>query len=84
MLITSNQNLHYPIKVVALRSQEKDAVERFAPLFTYTYSSTVTEGDKYGDEQVVRKNFYADFESETEGTLTRWRVNKDDVIEHPG
>ena len=85
MRIRSPKDLHYPITVSELLKQPDDAVDRFAPLFAYTYQSTaVTESNKYGDEQIVKKLLPAEFQSETEGTLTAWAISVGDIIDRPG
>ena len=48
MLLRLPQGLHYPITVTDLLKQPNDNVERFAPLFSYSYQTTVTEGDGLG------------------------------------
>lgn len=84
MQIKSPPSLHYPITVSQLLKQPGDAVGRFAPLFSYTYRSEVTETNKYGDEAVVSKTFPAEFQSETEGKLVRWSIKSGDVIHRAG
>lgn len=84
MLLRSPPNLHYPITVTELLKSQDDEVERFAPLFSYFYKSTVTEGNKYGEEHTVDKEFPARFESEVEGTLLRWKIQVGTVVKQPG
>lgn len=84
MLLRSPRNLHYPITVTELLKQPNDSVERCAPLFSYFYKSTVTEGNRYGDEFQVEKTFPTRFESETDGTLVEWKIAKGDVIAKSG
>lgn len=84
MLIRSNPSLHYPITVNQLLAKPDGTVDRFAPLFSYTYTSTVTEGNKYGDEIEVDKTFPAEFQSEIEGTLVAWKIRSGDVLAHSG
>ncbi|KAL9615536.1 MAG: hypothetical protein Q9167_000049 [Letrouitia subvulpina] len=76
--------LHYPITVTELLKQPNDNVERFAPLFSYFYKTTVTEGDDRGDEWQIEKTFPTRFESSVEGVLKRWSINKGAVISRPG
>ena len=76
--------LHYPITVTELLKQPNDNVERFAPLFSYFYKTTVTEGDDRGDEWQVEKTFPTRFESSVEGVLKRWSIHKGTVISKPG
>ena len=84
MKIRSPNDLHYPITVVDLSKQPQDSVERFAPLFTYYYESTVTEGNKYGDEKEVKKKFPARFDSSIDGQLVEWYIKGGSVIHGPG
>lgn len=67
--------------MTALLLQVGDTVDKFSPLFSYTYKWTVTEGDKYGDERQVEKTIPANFESETDGLLKEWKIKPGDVLE---
>ncbi|KAL8956985.1 MAG: hypothetical protein Q9193_005630 [Seirophora villosa] len=78
------RGLHYPITITELLKQPDDKVERFAPLFSYSYKTTVTEGNKYGDEFQVEKIFPTKFESSVDGTLKSWSISVGNVITHPG
>jgi RNA polymerase II subunit A C-terminal domain phosphatase len=84
MLLRLPHSLHYPITVTELLKQPNDHVERFAPLFSYVYKTTVTEGDNLGNEYQVEKPFPARFESNVEGMLKRWKIEKGTIITHPG
>jgi RNA polymerase II subunit A-like phosphatase len=84
MLIRSPPNLHYPITVVELLKNTQDEVKRFAPLFSYTYESTVTEGNKWGDEVQVKKNFPGRFDSSLDGVVAAWFIKKGTVINRSG
>lgn len=83
MQLKSQKNLHYPISVTELLKASGDQVSRGDPLFSYFYKSTVTEGNKYGEEFEVEKTFPARFESETDGTITRWNIEAGTIIEKP-
>lgn len=84
MLLRLPRTLHYPITVTELLKQPNDNVERFAPLFNYSYQTTVTEGDNLGNEYQVEKTFPTRFESTVEGILKTWRIEKGAVITHSG
>ncbi|TKA50580.1 hypothetical protein B0A49_12118 [Cryomyces minteri] len=84
MLLRSPKNLHYPITVTELLQQPHDDVERFAPLFSYSYKSTVTEGNEFGEVFQVEKDWYSKFESEVDGTLVTWKIKKGTVIASSG
>ncbi|KAF2147221.1 uncharacterized protein K452DRAFT_3678 [Aplosporella prunicola CBS 121167] len=84
MLLKSPRNLHYPITVTKFLKKQDDKVERFAPLFSYFYLTTVTEGNEFGEEFQVEKKFPADFQSETEGTLRRWKIEEGATITREG
>ncbi|KAI9656714.1 MAG: RNA polymerase II [Trizodia sp. TS-e1964] len=73
-------SLHYPITVTELLKQPNDKVDRFAPLFSYYYKTTVTEGNRFGDEIQVEKTFPSRFESPIDGVLIRWQIQKGSVI----
>ena len=80
MLLRLPQGLHYPITVTELLKQPNDDVERFAPLFSYSYQTTVTEGDGLGEDHQVRRTYPAKYESDVDGRLQAWRIKKGDVI----
>ncbi|KAL8655322.1 MAG: hypothetical protein Q9210_000953 [Variospora velana] len=84
MQLQSPRGLHYPITITELLKQPDDQVERFAPLFSYSYKTTVTEGNKYGDEFQVEKIFPTKFESSVDGTLKSWSIGVGNIISHPG
>ena len=76
--------LHYPITVTELLRQPNDNVERFAPLFSYFYKTLVTEGDDLGNEHQVEKTFPTRFESNVDGILREWKIERGAVIARPG
>ena len=84
MLLRSPTNLHYPITVTELLKQPNDNVKRFAPLFSYFYKSTVTEGDNLGNEFEVEKTFPTSFASSVDGALTSWKITRGSVISKAG
>ena len=84
MLLKSPTNLHYPITVTKLLKRPCDNVDRAAPLFSYYYKSTVTEGDRYGEEAEVVKTFPTHFESETDGTVVQWMIVDGQIISGAG
>ncbi|KAH0558395.1 hypothetical protein GP486_004948 [Trichoglossum hirsutum] len=75
------KSLHYPITVTELLQQPNDNVERFAPLFSYFYQTTVTEGNRFGEEHQVERKFPTVFESPVEGILTAWKISKGMMIQ---
>ena len=83
MLLRLPASLHYPITVTELLKQPNDNVERFAPLFSYYYKTTVTEGDRLGNERQVEKTFPTRFESSVDGTLLSWKIKEGVVIANP-
>ena len=82
MLLRLPQSLHYPITVTELLKQPNDNVERFAPLFSYSYQTTVTEGDGLGVDHQVQRTFPTRYESNVDGVLQRWKIAKGAVITH--
>ncbi|KAL9602989.1 MAG: hypothetical protein Q9219_001514 [cf. Caloplaca sp. 3 TL-2023] len=78
------RGLHYPVTITELLKQPDDHVARFAPLFSYSYKTTVTEGNKFGDEYQVEKDFPTKFESSVGGKLKSWSIKVGHVIPHPG
>lgn len=83
MLLKLPASLKYPITVTELLKQPNDDIERFAPLFTYTYKTVVTEGDGLGNENQIEKSFPTDYKSELDGVLKSWRIRKGAVIRQP-
>lgn len=84
MLLRSPKDLHYPITVTELLKRPADTVERFGPLFSYSYTSTVTEGNRYGEEFQVESKLMTRYESETDGTLREWKIGAGAVIARAG
>jgi RNA polymerase II subunit A-like phosphatase len=84
MFIRSTDTLHYPITVTKLLVEPESKVARFDTLFKYTYTSKVTEGNKYGDEEEVEKTFPAEFKSETDGNIISWHIRAGDVLTSRG
>jgi RNA polymerase II subunit A C-terminal domain phosphatase len=78
------RSLHYPITVTELLKKPNDPVERFEPLFSYSYKTTVTEGDREGNERQVEKSFPATFESSFDGTLKSWSIREGSVLATSG
>ena len=74
------RSLRYPITVTELLKQPNDDVERLAPLFSYVYQTTVTEGDRFGEQREVQKTFPTRYESPVEGVLKAWKIDKGAVI----
>ncbi|KAI9831183.1 MAG: Carboxy-terminal domain (CTD) phosphatase [Phylliscum demangeonii] len=74
------RSLHYPITVTELLKQPNETVPRLAPLFSYVYRTTVTEGDRFGGLHQVEKAFPTRYESPVEGVLKAWKIEKGAVI----
>ncbi|KAI9654588.1 MAG: Carboxy-terminal domain (CTD) phosphatase [Alyxoria varia] len=83
MLLQSPTALHYPVTVTELLKRPQDYIDRSAPLFRYSFRSTVVEDDDFGEEVQVEKTFPAVFESEVEGTVLSWKIQKGSVINGP-
>ncbi|KAK8227310.1 hypothetical protein HDK90DRAFT_541140 [Phyllosticta capitalensis] len=84
MLFTSPKNLHYPVTVTKLLHKQDDKVKRFAKLFSYTYTTSVTEVDEFGQDYEVKKKFPAEYEAEKDGAIKRLYVKEGDVIARAG
>ena len=82
--IRAPPGLHYPITVVELTKNLGDDIARSSPLFKYYYVSTVTEGDKYGEEKEVERRFPARFDASADGTITKWHIKNGFVIQRAG
>ncbi|KAI9773410.1 MAG: Carboxy-terminal domain (CTD) phosphatase [Geoglossum simile] len=74
------KSLHYPITVTELLKQPNDNVKKSTPLFSYFYQTTVTEGNRFGEEHQVERKFPTMFESPVEGVVRAWKINKGTVI----
>lgn len=84
MLIRTHDNLHYPVTVTKLLVQPGTEIKSLDPLFRYTYTSKVTEGDEFGEKKDVDRTFYEDFKSEVTGKLGNWDIKEGTVLEKPG
>lgn len=83
MLLRLPASLHYPITVTELLKQPNDNVDRFAPLFSYSYETQVTEGDNLGNTWQAKKKYPTRFESSVEGVLVNWKIDEGAVISKP-
>lgn len=84
MLIRSPPGLHYPITIDKLLTSRNDEVKRSSPLFSYTYETTVSEGDKYGEVKDVKKRFPARFDSIADGKVSQWFIRNGEVVHRAG
>ena len=84
MKISSPPGLHYPITVLELLKKPDDDVERSERLFTYTYESTVTESDNWGQDHTAKKKFTTYFDASTEGKISRWYIKNGTVVARSG
>ena|ERR1700761_5786927 len=83
MLIRSPHSLHYPITVTALLVAANQEIKRSTPLFSYTYQSTRTITDEFGEEQEETVKYPAEYRAENDGVALEWKIEKDDVITRP-
>jgi RNA polymerase II subunit A-like phosphatase len=83
MLLRLPPTLHYPITVKSLLKRPGDSVERGDHLFWYVYKTTVIEGDGWGNDTEVQKEFPIKFESSVDGTVVEWKISKGDIIDEP-
>ncbi|MCJ1441138.1 MAG: Carboxy-terminal domain (CTD) phosphatase [Stictis urceolatum] len=84
MRLTLPRGLHYPITVTELLKKASDHVDRFDPLFAYTYKSIVVEGNRQGEEFNVERTYPSRFESSVEGELKSWMLKEGSVITKAG
>ncbi|KAF1361901.1 hypothetical protein EJ07DRAFT_164372 [Lizonia empirigonia] len=61
-----------------------DDVQRSERLFTYTYESSVTETDKWGEDKTFKKKFTTHFDASTEGKISRWYIKPGTVVARSG
>ena len=80
MLLRLPAGLHYPITVTELLKQPNDNVDRFTPLFSYSYETQVTERDNLGNTWQAKKKYPTRFESSVEGVLINWKIDEGAVI----
>ncbi|KAH8727846.1 hypothetical protein GQ44DRAFT_769906 [Phaeosphaeriaceae sp. PMI808] len=84
MKISSPPGLRYPFTIQVLQKRKDESVNRFDKLFTYWYEETVTESDKWGVDQKVKKRWPQQFGANTDGKVTRWFIKPGAVIERAG
>lgn len=84
MLLRLPKNLHYPLTVTKVEKRVGEYVSRNDDLFLYSYTTKVTQGSRYGEEEEeVEEKFVAQFPSTLEGIIKGWRVWEGDVLTHP-
>jgi RNA polymerase II subunit A-like phosphatase len=84
MKISSPPGLRYPYTVQALQKRKDEKVNRSDKLFTYWYEEVVTESDRWGVEQQVRKKWPQQFDASIAGKVTRWFIKPGTVVERAG
>jgi RNA polymerase II subunit A-like phosphatase len=84
MKISSPPGLRYPYTIQALQKRRDETVRRSDKLFTYWYEEVVTESDRWGVDQQVKKRWPQQFDASTEGKVTRWFIKPGTVVERPG
>ena len=83
MLLRLPKSLHYPVTITKVVKPAGELVARNDDLFLYSYETTVTEGNRDGEEREVPKKFITQFKSSLDGQLRTWRVWEGDVISNP-
>lgn len=82
MRLYTSQSLAYPVTVTQLLRKAGDAIERDAPLFTYRYKAINNVYDEDKRENVDKEeSYYANFESEIEGSITSLSVAAGQVLD---
>nr|POE93651.1 rna polymerase ii subunit a c-terminal domain phosphatase [Quercus suber] len=82
MRLYTSPSLAYPVTVTKLLQTVGAVIERNAPLFAYRYIATNNVYDEDTRENVDREeSYYANFESEVEGTLATLGVAVGQVLE---
>jgi RNA polymerase II subunit A-like phosphatase len=84
MKLSSPQGLRYPYTIQALHKRKDEDVNRSDKLFTSWYEETVTEEDRWGIEEKVKKRWPQHFDASTGGKIMRWFVKPGTVVERPG
>jgi RNA polymerase II subunit A-like phosphatase len=84
MKISSPPGLRYPYTIQALQKRRDETVRRSDKLFTYWYEEVVTESDRWGVDQQVKKRWPQQFDASTEGKISRWFIKPGTVVERPG
>ncbi|KIV82699.1 hypothetical protein PV11_04789 [Exophiala sideris] len=84
MLLRLPKSLHYPLTITKVEKRVGEFVARNDGLFLYSYTTKVTEGSRYDEEEKeVEKKFVTHFPSTLEGTIKGWRVWEGDVLTQP-
>ncbi|KAH4006859.1 RNA polymerase II subunit A C-terminal domain phosphatase [Parastagonospora nodorum] len=84
MKISSPPGLRYPYTIQALHKRKDEDVKRSDKLFTCWYEETVTEEDRWGVEEQVKKKWQQHFDATTGGKIARWFVKPGTVVVRPG
>ncbi|KAK9480822.1 hypothetical protein V1514DRAFT_324554 [Lipomyces japonicus] len=76
--------LRYPITIVKLQARSGEQIDKHAPLFSYSYVTTLKETRDLEEEVDVEKTIISVFEAPVEGIAGEWRVQAGDVISAAG
>lgn len=85
MRLKLTAGLRYPITVTELLKQPSSQVKQNEPIFKFSYTTYVEEDDIDGDGETkkVEVLYHSRFESESEGTFTKWLVRERQIINQP-
>lgn len=84
MLLRLPQSLHYPIVLTKVEKRPGDSIHKNDPLFLYSYTTKVKQGNRYDDEEIeVDKKFVTSFKSTLDGIIKHYRVWEGDVLQGP-
>ncbi|KAI5306447.1 hypothetical protein KEM56_000866 [Ascosphaera pollenicola] len=83
MLFTLPRHLHYPITITKFMVHEGDEVELGTQLFTYTYTTTVSQINRLKERKDVQISYPATYESPVEGKFLGWKIEEKTYVESP-
>ncbi|KZZ94577.1 NLI interacting factor-like phosphatase family protein [Ascosphaera apis ARSEF 7405] len=83
MLFTLPRQLHYPITITKFLVKEGDDIELGTQLFTYTYTTTVSQVDRFRERKDVQMTYPTTYESPIEGKFMGWKIEEKTYVERP-
>ncbi|RDL31827.1 Uncharacterized protein BP5553_09229 [Venustampulla echinocandica] len=74
-------HLKYPITINKIAKKPGDAVKKQETILQYTFKWMNQVGDPFGEQWEEEQTSWADWDSPSDGSITKWKVHEGQVIE---
>ncbi|CAG8983996.1 hypothetical protein HYALB_00009005 [Hymenoscyphus albidus] len=74
-------HLRYPITVSKLLKAPGDSIKKQEPILQYKFTTVREVGDPFGEQWKEKQVTFADWDSPSDGTMRKWKIQEGMVIE---